>query len=66
MPEEDYDYIPKGGRPVSLEDMAGGQICSASGLWYPLSKLKFIGGKPYGIDMGPSVERPSEREELDG
>jgi hypothetical protein len=46
-------YIPKGGRARSFEDMAAGQICSSSGLWYPASQIKWVNGRAYGRDMGP-------------
>lgn len=39
--------VMKGDTPISTEDALGGQICQASGLWFPARRIVWVDGLPY-------------------
>jgi hypothetical protein len=40
-------------KPVSEEDSEKGQICTASKMWFPASRIVYVGGLPYGDKFAP-------------
>lgn len=48
--------VDKADIPVDLQDAIGGQICSLSGLWFPLRRVVIVDGLPYGDIYAPRSE----------
>jgi len=50
--------VDKADDPVSFADAVYGQVCSASGLWYPARRIVIVNGRPYGDDMAFKDQEP--------
>lgn len=53
----------KAAKPINVWDAEDGQVCTATGLWYPLHLITWVDGKPYGAEIaarlfGHMVDRP--------